>query len=52
VLSVGNAGGVAFRVNGRPGVSLGKEGEVRRNIMITHQSLPSLVEGAPAAPRS
>jgi cytoskeleton protein RodZ len=52
VLSVGNAGGVAFRVNGRPGVALGKEGEVRRNILITHQSLPSLVEGAPAAPRS
>jgi len=50
VLSVGNAGGVGFRVNGRPGVPLGKEGEVRRNIMITHQSLPSLVEGAPGAP--
>lgn len=50
VLSVGNAGGVGFRVNGRTGVSLGKEGEVRRNILITHQSLPSLVEGAPGAP--
>lgn len=48
VLSVGNAGGIAFRVNGRNGVSLGKEGEVRRNIVITHQSVPSLVEGAPA----
>jgi cytoskeleton protein RodZ len=57
VLSVGNAGGVAFRINGRNGVALGKDGEVRRNIVITHQSLPSLVEGAPApaataAPRS
>ncbi len=49
VLSVGNAGGVAFRINGRNGVALGKDGEVRRNIVITHQSLPSLVEGAPAA---
>jgi len=50
VLSVGNAGGVAFRLNGRPGVSLGKEGEVRRNIVITHESLSSLVEGAAGAP--
>jgi cytoskeleton protein RodZ len=49
VLSVGNAGGIAFRLNGRNGVALGKDGEVRRNIVITHQSLPSLVEGGPAA---
>jgi cytoskeleton protein RodZ len=48
VLSVGNAGGIAFRINGRDGLALGKEGEVRRNIVITHQSLPSLLEGAPA----
>ena len=48
VLSVGNAGGIAFRINGRNGVALGKDGEVRRNIVITHQSLPSLLEGAPA----
>jgi cytoskeleton protein RodZ len=51
VLSVGNAGGIAFHLNGRPGVSLGREGEVRRNIVITRQSLPSLVqEGGTAAP--
>jgi cytoskeletal protein RodZ len=49
VLSVGNAGGIAFRLNGRAGVALGKDGEVRRNIVITHQSLPSLVEGGAAA---
>lgn len=48
VLSVGNAGGVTFSINGRKGVALGKDGEVRRNIVITHQSLPSLLEGAPA----
>jgi hypothetical protein len=30
-------------------VALGRDGEVRRNIVITHQSLPSLVEGAPGA---
>ena len=54
VLSVGNAGGIAFHLNGRPGVSLGREGEVRRNIVITRQSLPSLVQegGATTPPRS
>jgi cytoskeletal protein RodZ len=46
VLSVGNAGGITFTINGRPGVSLGREGEVRRNIVITRQSLPSLVQQA------
>jgi transcriptional regulator with XRE-family HTH domain len=54
VLSVGNAGGVSFTVNGRPGISLGDEGVVRRNIPITRQSLPSLLQelvpGAPAPP--
>jgi cytoskeletal protein RodZ len=46
VLSVGNAGGISFTLNGRPGVALGREGEVRRNIVITRQSLPSLVQQA------
>ena len=49
VLSVGNAGGIAFSVDDKPGVSLGRAGEVRRNIVITRESLPSLVEDAPAA---
>jgi transcriptional regulator with XRE-family HTH domain len=44
VLSVGNAGGLSFTVNDRQGLPLGKSGEVRRNIVITKQSLPSLVE--------
>jgi cytoskeletal protein RodZ len=44
VLSVGNAGGLAFRVNDRPGVPLGKSGEVKRNIVITRDNLPSLVQ--------
>jgi cytoskeleton protein RodZ len=48
VLSVGNAGGLDFRVNNQPGVVLGREGEVRKNIVITKENLPSLVEGAPA----
>jgi cytoskeleton protein RodZ len=44
VLSVGNAGGLAFSINNHPGVSLGERGEVRKNIVITHQSLPDLVQ--------
>jgi cytoskeletal protein RodZ len=50
VLSVGNAGGIAFTINGRNGVALGRDGEVRRNIVITHQSLPSLVVSTPRRP--
>jgi hypothetical protein len=51
ILSVGNAGGVSFVVNDRPGVPLGKSGEVRRNIVISRKSLPSLVqETAPPGP--
>ncbi len=44
VLSVGNAGGVSFTINGRPGVSLGRPGEVRRGVVITRESLPSLTQ--------
>jgi cytoskeletal protein RodZ len=47
VLSVGNAAGVTFSVNGRPGVPLGREGEVRRNIVITRESIPSLLQETP-----
>ncbi len=46
VLSVGNAGGLSFRVNDKAGMPLGRDGEVRRNIVITPKSLPSLVEDA------
>lgn len=52
VLSVGNAGGVRFRVNDRPGVPLGRSGEVKKNIVITRQSLPSLVKQDPSTPPS
>jgi hypothetical protein len=34
-LSLGNAGGVEYSLNGAPAVALGREGEVRRNIVIT-----------------
>ena len=52
VLSVGNAGGISIRVNDRPARPLGRSGEVRKNIVITPQSLPSLVQqdGATAGP--
>ncbi|HEX9188620.1 MAG TPA: helix-turn-helix domain-containing protein [Vicinamibacteria bacterium] len=49
VLSVGNAGGISIRVNDRPGLPLGRSGEVRKNIVITPQSLPSLVQQDGAA---
>ncbi len=50
VLSVGNAGALRLRLNDRPALPLGRSGEVRKNIVITRQSLPSLVDqGRPAA---
>jgi len=51
VLSVGNAGGLSIRVNDRA-VPLGRSGEVRKNIVITRQNLPSLVppDGASGEP--
>jgi cytoskeleton protein RodZ len=49
ILSVGNAGGLTFRVNDHQGVSLGRSGEVKRNIVITKSNLPSLVADLPPA---
>jgi cytoskeleton protein RodZ len=46
VLSVGNAGGLAISVNDRPGMPLGKSGEVKKNIVITRKNLPSFVQEA------
>ena len=48
VLSVGNAGGIAFAINDRPGIPLGREGEVKRNIVIDKESVPALLQQAPA----
>jgi len=52
VLSVGNAGGIAFSINDRPGIPLGREGEVKRNIVITKESVPALLQetAVPPAP--
>ncbi|MCU0241534.1 MAG: DUF4115 domain-containing protein [Vicinamibacteria bacterium] len=52
VLSVGNAGGISFSVNDRPGISLGRAGEVRRNIVITRESLPLLIDVKPTTGNS
>ncbi len=46
-LSVGNAGGVTYTLNGRAGVVLGREGEVRRDIVITRESMASLLQETP-----
>lgn len=50
VLSVGNAGGLVLKVNDHPGVSLGRSGEVKRNIVINKESLPSFVKDRDASP--
>ena len=50
VFSVGNAGGITFTINDRPGIPLGREGEVKRNIVITKESAPALLQAAPASP--
>jgi cytoskeleton protein RodZ len=47
VLSVGNAGGITYTLNGRPGVPLGREGEVRRDVVITRESMASLLQEIP-----
>lgn len=49
VLSVGNAGGLSFRVNDRQGLPLGRQGEVKRNIVITEENLPALLQDSPGA---
>jgi cytoskeletal protein RodZ len=49
VLSVGNAGGLAIKVNDRPALPLGRSGEVRKNIVITRQNLPDIVGQKDAA---
>lgn len=50
VLNVGNAGGLAYTLNGRPGTSLGKDGEVKTNIVITPETVSSFLEGGTARP--
>jgi hypothetical protein len=50
LLQIGNAGGFAFKLNGKPGKPLGPPGSVRRNIRITPATLADFVDGTRAAP--
>jgi cytoskeleton protein RodZ len=56
-LSLGNAGGVEYSLNGRPAAPLGRDGEVRRNIVITSAGAtagsagPSPIRAASPRPR-
>jgi cytoskeleton protein RodZ len=51
-LSVGNAGGLIFTINDQPGLPLGRDGEVKRDILITRENLPSLVQSGEKSPGS
>jgi cytoskeleton protein RodZ len=42
-LSVGNAGGVSLNLNNLPGLPLGRSGEVKKNILINRDNLPTLI---------
>lgn len=42
LVSVGNAGGLTITLNGKPLPSLGKSGEVRRNVVLTKDTLNQL----------
>lgn len=56
-LSLGNAGGVEYSLNGAPAVALGREGEVRRNVVITSAGAttgsagPAPIRASPPRPR-
>jgi cytoskeleton protein RodZ len=51
ILHVGDAGALDLLINDQPATPLGDRGEVRRNIVINKNNLPSLVE-APMARRA
>jgi hypothetical protein len=52
VLSVGNAGGIALTLNDHPLAPIGKDGEVKRNVVIAAANAAALIAGAtpPAGP--
>ncbi len=43
-LSVGNAGGLSLNLNNLPGLPLGRNGEVKKNILINRDNLPALIQ--------
>jgi hypothetical protein len=50
LLQIGNAGGFAFKLNGKPGKPLGPSGSVRTDIRITPATVADFLEGRAAAP--
>jgi cytoskeleton protein RodZ len=47
LLSVGNAGAIAVTLNDRPLAPLGREGDVKKGIVINARTAPALLTGAP-----
>jgi len=52
ILHVGNAGGLSFTINKKPGKSLGSSGEVIRDIHITLDNFKNYLEGDSSARQS
>ena len=52
ILHVGNAGGLSFTINDKPGKSLGFSGKVIRDIHITLDNFETFLEGDSSAPQS
>jgi cytoskeleton protein RodZ len=50
LLSMGNAGGVTVTLNDAPLGPLGREGEVKRGVVINAQTAPAMLAAAAAAP--
>jgi cytoskeleton protein RodZ len=54
-MSLGNAGGVSLTLNDRPLPPVGREGEVKKNVVINAQTAPALMAGtvpSPGAPEA
>jgi cytoskeleton protein RodZ len=50
VISLGNAGGVSLTLNDKPMPPVGREGEVKRNVVINAQTAPALMAGTVPSP--
>ncbi len=50
LLQIGNAGGFAFKLNGKPGKPLGPSGSVRTNIRITPATVADFLDGTASSP--
>jgi len=50
VMSLGNAGGVSLTLNDKPMPPVGRDGEVKRNVVINAQTAPALMAGTVPSP--